>query len=90
VMWISAVACRNMIPDPAFYADCLRASFDELIAAIDASAAGATRVAKGAPGAGARGLKPAATKAAPRKTRSKAAAAPPRATKGRRPGTAEA
>ena len=34
VMWISAVACRNMIPDPAFYADCLRASFDELIAAI--------------------------------------------------------
>ena len=90
VMWISAVACRNMIPDPAFYADCLRASFDELIAAIDASAAGATRVAKGAPGAGARGVKPAATKAAPRKTRSKAAAAPPRATKGRGPGTADA
>jgi hypothetical protein len=36
VMWITAVACRNMMPDPAFYADCLRGSFDELITAIDA------------------------------------------------------
>jgi len=32
-LWVAAVACRNMMPDPAFYADCLRASFDELIAA---------------------------------------------------------
>ena len=29
VMWITAVACRNMMPDPGFYADCLRASFEE-------------------------------------------------------------
>nr|AKQ70954.1 wax ester synthase-like Acyl-CoA acyltransferase [bacterium enrichment culture] len=36
VMWITAVACRNMMPDPAFYAECLRGSFDELMAAIDA------------------------------------------------------
>jgi diacylglycerol O-acyltransferase / wax synthase len=36
VLWISAVACRNMMPDPGFYADCLRASFEELMAAIDA------------------------------------------------------
>ncbi len=36
VLWISAVACRNMMPDPGFYADCLRASFLDLIAAIDA------------------------------------------------------
>ncbi len=36
VMWITAVACRNMMPDPGHYADCLRASFDELMAAIDA------------------------------------------------------
>jgi len=33
VMWISAVACRNMLPDPAFYVQCLRESFDELVAA---------------------------------------------------------
>jgi diacylglycerol O-acyltransferase len=36
VLWISAVACRNMMPDPAFYADCLRASFEELMTAIEA------------------------------------------------------
>jgi len=36
VMWITAVACRNMMPDPAFYADCLRESFDELMAAVRA------------------------------------------------------
>jgi hypothetical protein len=27
---ISAVADRDMMPDPAFYSDCLQASFDEL------------------------------------------------------------
>jgi diacylglycerol O-acyltransferase / wax synthase len=36
VLWISAVACRNMLPDPGFYADCLRASFEELMAVIEA------------------------------------------------------
>ena len=36
VLWISAVACRNMLPDPGFYADCLRASFEDLMRAIDA------------------------------------------------------
>jgi diacylglycerol O-acyltransferase len=36
VLWISAVACRNMMPDPGFYADCLRASFEDLMAAIEA------------------------------------------------------
>jgi WS/DGAT/MGAT family acyltransferase len=30
---ISASACREMMPDPAFYAECLRASFEELFAA---------------------------------------------------------
>ncbi|MCC6193513.1 MAG: wax ester/triacylglycerol synthase family O-acyltransferase [Burkholderiales bacterium] len=33
VLWISAVACRDMLPDPAFYADCIRKSFTELLAA---------------------------------------------------------
>jgi diacylglycerol O-acyltransferase / wax synthase len=27
---ISFTSCREMLPDPAFYADCLRASFREL------------------------------------------------------------
>jgi len=36
VLWISAVACRNMMPDPAFYADCLRESFEALVAALEA------------------------------------------------------
>jgi WS/DGAT/MGAT family acyltransferase len=29
-MWICAVSCREMLPDPAFFADCLRASFDQM------------------------------------------------------------
>ena len=38
---ISAVACRDMMPDPAFYAECLKDAFDELLAA--AKAVGAER-----------------------------------------------
>jgi hypothetical protein len=30
---ISATSCRVMMPDPAFYRECLKASFDELLAA---------------------------------------------------------
>ena len=33
-MWICATACREMMPDPGFYAQCLRESFDELVAAV--------------------------------------------------------
>jgi diacylglycerol O-acyltransferase / wax synthase len=29
-LWICAVACRDMLPDPGFFAECLRASFAEL------------------------------------------------------------
>jgi WS/DGAT/MGAT family acyltransferase len=29
-LWICAVACRDMLPDPAFFAECLRESFAEL------------------------------------------------------------
>jgi len=32
-LWICAVACRDMLPDPAFFADCLRTSFAKLVAA---------------------------------------------------------
>ena len=40
VLWITAVACRNMLPDPAFYADCMRESYKELMAAIAHASAG--------------------------------------------------
>ena len=36
---LSFTACRDMLPDPAFYADCLQASYDELHAAAMALAA---------------------------------------------------
>lgn len=36
-LWVCAVACREMMPDPAFFADCLRKAFDKLVEAADAS-----------------------------------------------------
>lgn len=36
VISISVTACREMMPDPAFYMQCLQESFDELYAAADA------------------------------------------------------
>ena len=41
VMWVSVVCCRKMMPDPGFFADCLRKSFDGLVQA--AVARGATK-----------------------------------------------
>jgi WS/DGAT/MGAT family acyltransferase len=38
-LWVCAVACRDMMPDPGFFADCLRGAFAELVAAADARAA---------------------------------------------------
>jgi diacylglycerol O-acyltransferase len=29
-LWVCAVSCRDMLPDPAFFAECLRAGFDDL------------------------------------------------------------
>jgi hypothetical protein len=34
-MWICAVSCRSMLPDPAFFAECMRESFAELKAAAE-------------------------------------------------------
>lgn len=61
VMWIAAVSCRNMMPDPAFYAECLRASFAELkAAALAAPAPKLAAAAVAAPVAKARKSKAAA------------------------------
>jgi len=43
VLWITAVACRDMMPDPAFYADCMRKSFGELLEATARTKAGKAR-----------------------------------------------
>jgi hypothetical protein len=40
-MWICAVSCREMMPDPARFAECLRASFEELREAAASYAAAA-------------------------------------------------
>ena len=45
-MWICAVACRDMLPDPAFFADCLRSSFAKLEAAAAAAAQAAEPAAE--------------------------------------------
>ena len=66
---ISAIADRDMMPDPAFYAECLQASFDELYAAT----------------AGAESAKPATGKAGGRKARKKAAGGKSRRKKASRP-----
>jgi WS/DGAT/MGAT family acyltransferase len=36
-LWTCAVACREMMPDPGFFADCMRKAFDDLVSAADAS-----------------------------------------------------
>jgi hypothetical protein len=46
VLSITAVACRDMLPDPAFYADCMRRSFAELLAAATASTASKSKGAR--------------------------------------------
>jgi WS/DGAT/MGAT family acyltransferase len=35
-MWVCSVSCREMLPDPGFYAACMREAFAELVAAADA------------------------------------------------------
>ena len=35
---ISVTACRDQMPDPSFYAECLQASFDELLTAAQKAA----------------------------------------------------
>ena len=59
-LWICAVACRDMLPDPAFFAECMRESFADLeraaaaalttpaVAAIDSARPKAVRKRAGA------------------------------------------
>lgn len=67
--YISFTACRDIVPDPEFYAECLQASFDEMLA--QAKLAGAAPAAKPAPAPKAPAKKPAAKKPAAAKTPAK-------------------
>jgi diacylglycerol O-acyltransferase len=51
---ISATSCRVMMPDPAFYRQCLQDSFDELLAAATEKPAASKRAKKRKPSAKAR------------------------------------
>ena len=39
-LWVCFVSCREMMPDPGVFADCLKQSFEELVQAAVASGAG--------------------------------------------------
>lgn len=60
--YISFTACRDIMPDPEFYSECLQESFDELLAAAKAADAAPEKAAP---------AKAAAKKVAPRKPAAK-------------------
>jgi hypothetical protein len=33
ILWVAVTCCRSMLPDPAFFSQCLQQSFEELVAA---------------------------------------------------------
>jgi WS/DGAT/MGAT family acyltransferase len=78
-LWVCAVACREMMPDPAVFADCLRQAFGDLVAAAaalprqDAKPESSTRRA--------------GTKASGAKSRGRKSAAPGKAGGGRKSAT---
>ena len=80
VMWLSAVSCREMIPDPGFFTQCMKEAWEELLAAADALPADAAQAAPAAARASAKtpaSNKPAAAKKpAVKASTSKASAAP--------------
>jgi len=71
-LWVCAVACREMMPDPGFFADCLRQSFADHVKAAKALPDPAEEVAA-APGRGKRTAKPASSRRSPKKAARKTA-----------------
>lgn len=71
--YISFTACRDIMPDPEFYAECLQASFDDLLATAKALESATTKKAatKKTPAKKAPAKKAPAKKAAPRKPAAK-------------------
>jgi WS/DGAT/MGAT family acyltransferase len=70
---ISVTSCRELMPDPDFYRQCLQDSFDALLAATVGSAPNKGKAARGKTSAGKAAAKKAGAKKTPRK---KAQAAP--------------
>jgi len=68
---VSAISCREMMPDPAFYCECLQASFDELKALTIGKRARAVVSAGGAAAPKPAARKPARKKPAAKKSASK-------------------
>jgi hypothetical protein len=82
-MWICAVSCRDMLPDPAFFAECLRESFADLrqaaerdLARVVAEVEPATKVPRAALPAPARKPRRAAKKAASKRAKTSRSRAP--------------
>jgi WS/DGAT/MGAT family acyltransferase len=82
-MWICAVSCRDMLPDPAFFAECLRESFADLrqaaerdLARVVAEVEPATKVPRAALPAPARKPRRAAKKAASKRAKTGRSRAP--------------
>ena len=82
VLWVSMVSCREMMPDPGFMLDCMRRSWDELLAAADALPAPATAPAP-APARAPRRGRPAASQPRPRKWPARESKKPMRAKESR-------
>lgn len=72
--YISFTACRDIMPDPEFYSQCLQDSFDDMVAA--SAAVAKTGPAKMAPASKTRAKKTPAPKAPEKKPPSKPAAKP--------------
>ena len=68
---ISFTACRDIMPDPDFYSECLQESFDDLLAAAKAAAGEGPEEGVAQPAAKAPAAKPATKKPAARKTATK-------------------
>ncbi len=71
-IYVTVTACREMLPDPSFYSECLQESFDELFAASTKSRTAKKRPHKAAPKLAKKvKAKPSKTsvKKAPRKTK---------------------
>jgi diacylglycerol O-acyltransferase len=91
-MSICAISCRDMLPDPAFFADCMRTAFQQMKEAAAreaafsetaaASAAVTTRPARGNGALGKKG-RPAARKPSQRTARVRIVKAPPVAKRAR-------
>lgn len=82
--YISFTACRNIVPDPEFYSECLQASFDELLAAAREAQAAPTK-AKPAAKTAAKPRKKPATKKPGTANKPKTAKKPANKPAGRKP-----